>query len=170
MERLHELVDTAIERPLTGTEINELTSVAIQSGLVEHVVSVLLTTGPKAAYNLRYAPRLKLEYSKIMHSRPIRSSARKFLPIMNSKVGFTIHAIERFVRRCAPYMSLSEAEQILSEEAATAIILREKTRSGQERWKIKSGAVLIVKRYGWTKIPTCVTIVREKTFDGSAPN
>ena len=69
---------------------------------------------------------------------------------------FTLHAVERYVARCAPHMSLAEARRHLDSCAASQ--MREKTATGQFYFQLPD-CVAVVKFDPKCRRPVAVTIV-----------
>lgn len=66
---------------------------------------------------------------------------------MSFSIIFTEHAIERYVRRHAPGMTLDEARKRLEDAAASATKLKARTVRGHTQWEIVSlGVVAVTKR------------------------
>lgn len=81
------------------------------------------------------------------------------------RIGFTEHAIDRFVERHAPELSREEARNFLAEAAQSAVKLRQKTYSGQFQWQVEdSGIILVTKRDAGEDV--CVTVLPQPEQHG----
>jgi hypothetical protein len=76
-------------------------------------------------------------------------------------LNFEPHAVERFIERHAPGLSMPEAHRRLRDAVASASIMRERTRSGDECWMLGDlDVVAVIKRDGRDgKRASCVTVL-----------
>lgn len=72
--------------------------------------------------------------------------------------GITHHAVDRYIERVLPGASRAQARAALVEDLRDAAPLRERTLTGQERLKLRSGDVAIVKRDPLTRERVVVTV------------
>ena len=74
------------------------------------------------------------------------------------RIGFTEHAIDRFIQRHAPELSREEAKAFLEDAALSAVKLRQKTFDGQFQWQVQeTGIVLVTKPDSGEHV--CVTVL-----------
>jgi len=86
---------------------------------------------------------------------------------MKHAIGFTNHAVVRFVDRHAPQMSFEEAAAHLREVSADAVQLRERTLHGELQYRINDPrCVLVVKRDRRLHELVCVTVLPEREVGG----
>lgn len=157
MDRLTGLLDQAKGRQLSDAELSEVTDAAVRRCLVEFAVWRLLMGGQSSLMNLRRAHSLRLAYADYMRRRRM-SSVQDASP-EPERVSFTHHAVERYTERYAAGASPEEAEEQLRREAGLAVRVRQKAKGGRERWLTPGGAVLIIRRNGPGRSPTCITVL-----------
>lgn len=77
-----------------------------------------------------------------------------------SNLQFTDHAIERFVKRHAPQMTMAQARAYLEAHGPTATPVKERTILGQYQWVLPDPkCVLVVKHDPRLRAPVVVTIL-----------
>lgn len=77
------------------------------------------------------------------------------------RLHFALHAMQRYVERHAPGLSLAEATRRLQDAVPSARRLRSNTPRGEEQWLAESiGVVFVIKRDGpGGERASCVTIL-----------
>lgn len=82
--------------------------------------------------------------------------------------GITHHAVDRYIERVTPSSTRAAARALLEADLREAAPLRERTRSGEERLRLRSGDVAIVKRDPLTRERVVVTVAPQgKEMDGA---
>jgi len=88
------------------------------------------------------------------------------------ELDFTQHAVERFIQRHAPGLSIAEARAHLEDRGHDATRLKQKTIKGQAQWQIDDPPCILVVKYD-TRIrrAVVVTVLAEpETIDGIPPD
>lgn len=83
-------------------------------------------------------------------------------------VNFQPHAIERFIQRHMPGITMPVAHRILRDAVPTARRLRDRTRSGEECWLLAEyDAVMVIRRDGRDgQRVSCLTILPKGAHQG----
>jgi hypothetical protein len=62
------------------------------------------------------------------------------------RLGFTTHAVNRYIKRHARHLEYADARRLLESSAAEAVRLREKTLKGDAQWEVASLGILLVTK------------------------
>jgi hypothetical protein len=163
------MLTEAVARRLDETELDHLADLARDSGDVGVVIGRLMTGGPTATTNLRFATKLR-RYHAAGASRQgtaedfaaVKAADREIHATSTSGlwVTFSPHAVERFVERMGlGHVGIDEASAMLREEASRSTVLRARTITGEEQWLCPNGAVLVIRRDGSGRPGFCTTIL-----------
>jgi hypothetical protein len=174
-DELKKLVDKCCEDNLSKEEMNKLSYLAsADPSLLKKVMHKLLSGGPKAAFNLRFAPDLRLSYARLMkNSRPPKYIG-KYKPPKKSKtsldskrrgrlgkgeIDIADHAVDRYIKRWEPNLSRNEAEIKIRELVYESKRINQKSKHGDELWMSPSGCMFVIKRDGVGCVPFVVTVL-----------
>jgi type IV secretory pathway VirB10-like protein len=83
-----------------------------------------------------------------------------------ARILFSDHAVERFIERHAPEMSLEEARQHLENEGQRAVRLRERTILGQEQWELQNPKCILVIKNSDDAGRVCKTVLPNRQTYG----
>lgn len=151
MKRLDELLQAAIERNLSDSELFELTNIAINLGHIEKSISKLFSGGKFGAFNLRKLSELRKANNAHLKNKPSSPKTRRkggiYVPneYRGIELFLTDHAIERYSQRINIGCSTQDSIKILLESFSDAKKLGTKTKNGEEQWQAKEGFVYVVK-------------------------
>jgi len=93
----------------------------------------------------------------------VRAKARKYDEFDHRRLTFTYHAVDRYVQRHAPELTIAEATRRLAAAALGAVRLKERTVRGHDQYHLPDlDVIAVIKRDPGRKGATVVTILPAK--------